>query len=538
MRDLKSELTVFVIDAGNNPNLQACLQALKAQSCAFTLDVIKDYVPMSAAFQEMLARCKTSYYIQCDSDMVLNLNAVEKMYNDAAGGCHDTQTAMYCYQLRDDHLEMDIYGVKIYKHEIFAAYPYNLQHPSCEMEQLQRLEADGYRYRLMTETVGTHSPLWTPELIFERYFNLMEKYKIYRYVWMEDLPRMLWAKVKITPSDKNLYGLLGAMSSIFSDEVMDHEKDIRLKRKDYGRALGFIERPHQCTLYMTSRCNFSCEFCWRQHKGIEPAPEMTASMAGVVLAKFPKIQGFCLCGFGEPLLNPHLVDVLKILKAAHKYVGIITNGSLLARDLPQIRGWYQPDYISVSLNAHCRDEHERVTGTKTWDAVMGGMKSVLASKIELYVSSVVTRANIEYLPALLKTVKALGVKTVHLHNVLPHFDSTADRGFWDLALTKDDQHKVDALKALPEADIIKKYPVLIDRNGGLKACKFPWYSFAIDGAGNLSICNSVLPTNHETFGNIAEYVVWNSAKLQAFRDKFCKNEVDVCKRCFRNWSWI
>ena len=71
------ELTVFVISAGDNPSLGACLSQLEAEQerTPFILERIIDVRPMGAAFQQMLDRCTTPYFIQVDEDMVLHTGA-------------------------------------------------------------------------------------------------------------------------------------------------------------------------------------------------------------------------------------------------------------------------------------------------------------------------------------------------------------------------------------------------------------------------------------------------------------------------------
>lgn len=537
MKDLTNLLTVFVIIAGQDPNEKTCLLALKNQTCGFTLNVIRNYMPLSKAFQEMLNRCKTPYFIQCDVDMILNRNAVEKMYDEIEGNMSNPNTAMHCYLLKDVHLNKDIYGIKIYKYDIFVKYPFNVKHPSCEVEQLDRMKLDGYIHEIREELVGEHSPHWTNESIFERYYNLMEKFKIYKYIWMERLPKTLWDKVKKNPTDLNINALAGALASIYSDKTMDKEKDKRLKNKDYGRLLGFLENPHQVTLYMTSNCNYHCNFCLRQHDKIEKADEMTPEMVDNIMAKFPEINGYCLCGFGDPILSTHLIPVLEKLKAANKFVGIITNGSTLHHKMNKIRGWYKPDYISVSLNCHNQEEHEKTTGTETWKRVLSNIKLLVASPIEAYVSAVVTKENKKYIPELIKLVHGLGVKTLHLHNLLPHFNGDGEEWFLANVLTSVDIKEIETWKRLPEASIVKIYPTVVEPNNSCGTCCFPWYSFAVNGNGSLSFCNSVLPCDAK-WGNIKDFVVWNSDIAQKFRDDFSNGKIEPCKSCFRNWTWI
>lgn len=863
MRDLSDKLTVFVISSGNNPNYDACLQALNHQTCKFKLDIIKDYKPMSRAFQEMLDRCQTELFIQIDEDMIMQENSIERMYNQTEGERTPPNISMNCYLLRDVHLDFNIYGVKIYKTALFKQFPFNLSHPSAEVEQLARMKEKGYDINFKTEVMGEHSPHWNKELIFERYYNLMEKFKLYHYKWMEELPKKLYDKIKANPSDLNIHALAGALSSIYSNTVMEEEKDFSKKRLEYGKLQGYLEQPHQVTLYMTSNCNFKCQWCvtgdtkiltenliwkpisdiksgdkimgfnrtrlmepttvvntlsrkalvykivtdkgvikatsehpflnkygrwitiqdlkgrmktgsarsnirflsnptlefketddykigyingiiqgdgtvgknlckdtrrvnvytehrwiilrmkdrepldryktylkyfnihfnekkskhtyrgkshildgvyvlqkdsfdklksllytinssdydkgflagmfdaegsmsgslrianfnralnayqvrigkklgfnfveeskgirllggmekiieffsltnpalqrkkensfsikkltnaqilsieelgyddvynlttttqtfwangfashncYRQHGLIEQAPDMTVSLADVVLKKFPNVNGVCICGFGEPMSSNNLIPVVDFLKEKKKYVGLITNGSLLTKRFKDFN--HKPDYISVSLNAYNAEEHEKTTGTKTWNDVIEGIKLVNNSSVPLYISSVVTKKNIKDVPKLLKLLKGLGVTTVHLHNLLPHMDLNQNNTFWDDVLQKEDEPLINELKQLPESDIIKLYPTLIDKSGGKNSCDFAWYSFSVNGHGNLSFCNSVLPCDKK-YGNISDFVIWNSETAQKFREDFCNKKLPHCSMCFRNWK--
>ena len=98
-RDLTRQVTVFIISCGKNPNFEDCYNAIINQSAKLTIDVIKDYSPMSVAFQEMLNRCKTPYYVEVDEDMILDKNTIEIMYNEIK--VSNEKTAMIAYKLFD-----------------------------------------------------------------------------------------------------------------------------------------------------------------------------------------------------------------------------------------------------------------------------------------------------------------------------------------------------------------------------------------------------------------------------------------------------
>lgn len=534
MNDTLNKITVFVISTENNPNYNACIDALKKQTIKFKLDIIKNYCPLSKAFQEMINRCTTEYYIEVDEDMILAPNGIEKMYNSI--NHTEDKISMAVHKLHDVHLNFNIYGIKIYKHRIFKNYPYNQQHPSCEVEQLDRMKKDGYSYLTISEIIGTHSPYWNNELIFERYYNLMEKFKLYHYDWLEKVPVNLWNILKQNPTKQNLFALTGALSSILSDKTMECEKNMQTKQKDYFKMKTFFENPIQATIYMTDKCNFKCDFCYRQHGLIEPSVDADVHLVNTLIQKFPSIMGVCVCGFGEPLLSPNLKWVLQALKNTGRVIGLITNGSLLKEKISELSiPSISPNYISISLNAHNEAEHQKITKTNTWKVVIEGIEASLKSPIPTYITYVVTTENMIFIPEFLKLAKLLGIKTVYLHNVLPHFDKKENKFFWDLALVKEHQPIIDGWKELPEASIVKKFPVLIEKNNNPARCVFPYKMIGVNGSGNISICNSVFPCSSK-FGNLYNNVVWCSSGNQEYRQNFMDKQIRACDMCFRNWE--
>ena len=233
-KDLRKELTVFLISCGENPNYQDCLESLQKQSVKFNLKEIKNISPMSKAFQKMIDDCETDFYIQVDEDMILFEDSIEKIYNNLLSS--KKNICIISHLLNDVHLNFDIHGIKGYKHKILKNYPYNLNIISCEMEQIERLKNDGFEIDMIESVLGLHSPKWTNELIFERYFDLMEKWKKYKYWWMEQVPNKLMNKYKEDPSEINLFALSGALSSISNPELLrNREKNFEIKDDNFDR---------------------------------------------------------------------------------------------------------------------------------------------------------------------------------------------------------------------------------------------------------------------------------------------------------------
>lgn len=230
--DFSDSLTVFVQAAGQNPNYADCLTALGNQTVDFTLDIVKDYSPIPVALQEMQNRCKTPFYVGVDEDMILFPDSIEKMFSEMQ--TVQDKVALMVFLLRDVHLNEKIFGVKIYRTQYVREVPYKSDNIACDADQANRMTQRGYKVEHKYTIMGEHSPKWTPQLIFERYLNLWEKYKAFGYEWIGDVPRKLGEIYRQNPTELNLCALMGAYTSMISPgPVLTGEKDFNTVREEF-----------------------------------------------------------------------------------------------------------------------------------------------------------------------------------------------------------------------------------------------------------------------------------------------------------------
>src|SRR2546425_1389646 len=136
------DVTLFVTTIGDQENFADCLARLRAQTLPAPIDIIDHVAPMSAAFQEMHARCRTDYYVQVDEDMILFPHAIETLSGWMRSA--PANVAMICAPLWDCDAERAIYGLEIYRSSIVKRFPYR-NTLSCEIAQLAEIEGAGYR---------------------------------------------------------------------------------------------------------------------------------------------------------------------------------------------------------------------------------------------------------------------------------------------------------------------------------------------------------------------------------------------------------
>jgi putative metalloenzyme radical SAM/SPASM domain maturase len=97
-------------------------------------------------------------------------------------------------------------------------------------------------------------------------------------------------------------------------------------------------KPHPSKLYVetTTRCNLRCAMCVKQADGacIHDA-DMSMDVFQALAPAFSHLDSLILNGIGEPLLTPHLADMIAMARAAMTggSIGFQTNGMLLTPEL-------------------------------------------------------------------------------------------------------------------------------------------------------------------------------------------------------------
>jgi hypothetical protein len=246
--DLSGEVTVFVLTVGA-PTFAECMRRLDAQDCRFQRQVIENVAPMDRALQCMLDRCRTRFFVQVDEDMLLYPNAIRFLYARLIES--PPNVAILTAHLLDKHAARVLYGVKIYRHEIVRAYPYDAVE-SCEYNQIRRFTKDGFvDLRLPLEdhlqpsqlTLGEHGSAWTPRSVYERYQTLERKVRRHRAgapttsaTWVEEHAAFFLKRYLDTGAPLDLYALMGVVAGrLASVEGPGQEKDYRR----YDRLPGF-----------------------------------------------------------------------------------------------------------------------------------------------------------------------------------------------------------------------------------------------------------------------------------------------------------
>jgi MoaA/NifB/PqqE/SkfB family radical SAM enzyme len=349
--------------------------------------------------------------------------------------------------------------------------------------------------------------------------------------------------------------------------------DLRLRKPATHLSKVYIEP--------TNRCNLECRTCIR-NIWEEPLGEMSgATFARIVqgLRSFSPPPTVFFGGLGEPLAHPNIVEMVGQAKALGSSVELITNGTLLSKDLSKqlieagldflwvsLDGATPESYADVRLGAALPEVLANLTGFREarWATCFSSYFIDYHLKPQIGIVFVAMKRNIADLPAVLRLGNRLGSHRFLVTNVLPYSAEMYDEILYSRAL--DDViykpspwgHSLE----LPKIDINAMthevlYQIMLSGHPlsfaganlgeGNDRCPFiEKGAVAIRWDGDVSPCLPLLH-DHKTFlsryerslrryevGNVTRqdlYDLWNLPEYLSFRERIQKFDFSPCTFC-------
>ncbi|MBN2042135.1 MAG: radical SAM protein [Spirochaetes bacterium] len=333
----------------------------------------------------------------------------------------------------------------------------------------------------------------------------------------------------------------------------------------------------------TTRCNLDCKTCirnvWDEPQGSMSEEVFTKIMKG--LDDFSPVPDVFFGGFGEPLVHPRILQMISEAKSRGSFVELITNGTLLTKEMSKNLIDAGLDMIWVSLDGATPESYADVRMGAELPNVLENMKEFhvlrLRKNVRKYdscaepdsyrffdkpymgIAFVAMKRNIHDLPAILSIANRFSVSRVHVSNLLPYTEEMAEEILFpdtiaelfqpmllDLPLIRKDSSTKEALyeaaRTLYSQRINGATPSeLSDR------CPFiEKGSTAVSWAGDISPC---LPLLHSYNGivngrehfrrrhqvaNITENTlkeIWEMPDYVSFRDRVKMFDFSPCSTC-------
>jgi len=293
--------------------------------------------------------------------------------------------------------------------------------------------------------------------------------------------------------------------------------------------------PETINIDLTDRCNLSCIMC-----ALKYLPKTESDMSYNDFCKIVDIfsdigvSGFRFTGMGEPLINPHLPEMLKLCKSRGFQTEVWTNGTL-GEVLQKIMGLL--DTIVFSVDGATDKSYESIRTGSNFNETKKNISNFCHNNLQTrtYISYVITNININetYLMPIL--CKELGVKNLNLKSLrymYPYVEIN-DHNKYIVSLETRQMLDISKLSFIAKENQIQLH---FEQNSPLwRTCTAPWTQTNISHNGWVTPCCVMQDFNYIEFGNIflTDFDdIWNSNKYREFRRKLLSRDPpDGCKKC-------
>lgn len=328
--------------------------------------------------------------------------------------------------------------------------------------------------------------------------------------------------------------------------------------------------PTELQVEVTGACNLRCRMCLVRYRPPIGRREgaLDVEQLRELVDGLPRLRRLTLQGLGEPLLWPHLEDMVRHAAARGVDVGFNTNATLLARRRAERLIDAGLAWLHVSLDGATAATYEDVRHGTTYEPrpgqferVVANLRGLVAARRErglarprLLLVFVAMRRNVRELPALVRLAADVGVDEVWVQNLSHSFSDTDPAGAYAPmreyaareALFGDAEHAAAAAfeaarAAAGELGVGLRLPRLDAepsrqaRGAGEPGCTWPWDGAYVTHEGVVQPCCMVMGSDRARLGDLREQSfgeVWEGPAYAEFRERLLGGDPpEVCRGC-------
>jgi radical SAM protein with 4Fe4S-binding SPASM domain len=355
---------------------------------------------------------------------------------------------------------------------------------------------------------------------------------------------------------------------------------------DNPAAANKADPPSSITLHLTEACNLRCKMCYYWGKtgryvdsesGKKPAV-LDIGVARKLIEELEPAKPFYSLFGGEPLMYPHLEELIRAVKSAGSSMDTPTNGTLLARHAAMLvdTGF---DSVRVSIDGP-REISNSQRGPGSYEKAMAGIDALHDAKQKagaeapvisiIYTVTPENHTSIEQFFLRDLDLSKIGWVTIQMVNFLTpemgepyarmlesEFGITSD-GFWKgMVSDTDDFAKMDAAEIARQVDSVREAlqemgkgvlllpPTFSEENISAylaakwdemsdlySGCPVPWNDVDIMATGEVAPCHVFYDL---VTGNLHEQSfeeIWNGEKYRKFRARMRSHGLmSICPGC-------
>lgn len=318
----------------------------------------------------------------------------------------------------------------------------------------------------------------------------------------------------------------------FTNELLN-VLEIKLKRTH------LLSRPIELSLEATMQCNSNCMMCNRNFSR-KDAKNAQGFLSWDIFLKvkpfFKYAKRIAFGGFGEALLHPDYLSMLREIKRFNPYVYFFTNGILMTKE--NGRGLVDEgmDMICVSIGGATQETYKKIRGIDAFGQVVDNIKKITEYKKKTNKKKPIISFNVVAMKSMMHELEALvilardiGVEHMAFPNMVVQGPEIESESLW--LDVENSQRAFQKAKVLADKFNIQFISPCLDIRKF--DCKDIFRRMSINWDGSVRSC----ALERYITGSLKEKdiaSIWNSKGMAKLRkDYFEKGIEALCPNCTR-----
>jgi MoaA/NifB/PqqE/SkfB family radical SAM enzyme len=292
--------------------------------------------------------------------------------------------------------------------------------------------------------------------------------------------------------------------------------------------------PEYIQLEIVNRCNLRCVMC--------SISELTAARTRRVLdvagfetiaSQFPALARVDLQGIGEPLLNPHLEEIVGWCRRRSIEVGFVTNGLLVDEERIESLLRAGPSFVVFSVDSVDPEVFEAIRPGADLAKILDNLRALLKARQRLGLSSphvgmmsVAMNLNLPTIPEVVRKAAELGVDGLTIKGLNPRPNPVLEERDPDRARRAIER----AAAEHPELPVTLAFA----HDRSRLRCRWPWTAAYVTVEGELTPCCNCPDGRDLSLGNLLENPfakLWNGPAYRRFRRELRDDIPAICRDC-------
>jgi len=325
------------------------------------------------------------------------------------------------------------------------------------------------------------------------------------------------------------------------------------KANFYVRSSSLFERNpvnwiRSIDLEPVAKCNLECPFCqvpgW--HRAYETS-SMGIELFEKIIDQFPKLKHIKLQGMGEPFLNKDLTSMIRIAGAKNIKTTILTNGTLLNKELCVEVLESKLTKLCFSFDGATKKTYESLRVGASYETVVNNIRNICKLrnkghyKTSIHMRCLISNQMVlDEFVELVQLASDIGVDVLNISNELKiwKIKNKITYPMKTLAVDSFENYKSMINKADKKARKLKLNLNIEQSNKHKQSypCYTPWNTLFISVEGKIVPCSNIGNPDTWCMGNLNEneiHKIWNSELYAKLRKSIKLGQIpSFCSTCY------